>query len=177
MSEISVTWATRGDSLDEQIAALLPTFATQLRFVNELNNDWLFHLAVSHTLLNWHFHSDIWSMSSLWLQSYNTTILHLFTCYSTVLFAVSTTWCIHMHNMDCALIQAKNPFSRPHNCNWQTVIGEKWCDIIPSQHLVSLFALVASFIHSHKSCSCIFIYSMITNRKESNWCFIWHYHQ
>jgi len=39
MSEISVTWATRGDSLDEQIAALLPTFATQLRFVNELNND------------------------------------------------------------------------------------------------------------------------------------------
>ena len=36
MSVVSVTWAARGDSADEQIAALLPTFASQLRFANAI---------------------------------------------------------------------------------------------------------------------------------------------
>jgi len=33
MSVVNVTWTARGDSVDEQIAALLPSCATELRFV------------------------------------------------------------------------------------------------------------------------------------------------
>jgi len=32
MSAVTATWTARGDAVDEQIAALLPTFALQLRF-------------------------------------------------------------------------------------------------------------------------------------------------
>jgi len=32
LSAVNVTWAPRGDSADEQITALLPAFALQLRF-------------------------------------------------------------------------------------------------------------------------------------------------
>jgi len=32
LSAVNVTWAPRGDSADGQITALLPTFASQLRF-------------------------------------------------------------------------------------------------------------------------------------------------
>ena len=41
MSAINVTWAARGDSVDEQIAALLPTFASQIRSVNAFLNEML----------------------------------------------------------------------------------------------------------------------------------------
>jgi len=33
MSAVSVRWTARGDSMDKEIAALLPTFASQLRSV------------------------------------------------------------------------------------------------------------------------------------------------
>jgi len=33
MSAVRVRWTARGDALDVQIAELLPTFATELRFV------------------------------------------------------------------------------------------------------------------------------------------------